>query len=77
MVRSKITLKPNSIKNILISIGENPNREGLIKTPERVEKSFKFLCEGYEKDPQSILNDALFETNNTQMVLVGPMLLLR
>lgn len=59
-----------SINNILISIGENPNREGLLKTPERVEKSFKFLCEGYNKDPKAVLNDALFETNNTQMVLV-------
>ncbi|MEY4503993.1 MAG: cyclohydrolase [Pseudomonadota bacterium] len=60
----------NSITDILKAIGEDPNREGLLKTPQRVEKSFEFLCSGYKQDPESILNDALFETNNSQMVLV-------
>ncbi|MBZ7990286.1 MULTISPECIES: GTP cyclohydrolase I FolE [unclassified Campylobacter] len=58
------------IKNLLIKIGENPNREGLIKTPERVQKSYEFLCSGYTKNPKEILNEAIFNTDNNEMVLV-------
>lgn len=58
------------IKNLLIKIGEDPNREGLIKTPERVQKSYEFLCSGYTKDPKEILNEAIFNTDNNEMVLV-------
>lgn len=58
------------IKNLLIKIGEDPNREGLIKTPERVQKSYEFLCSGYTKDPKEILNKAVFNTDNNEMVLV-------
>lgn len=59
-----------NIKKILSEIGENPNREGLIKTPERVEKSLLFLTNGYEKDPGKILSSALFKEDYNQMVLV-------
>ena len=58
------------IKNLLIKIGENPNREGLLKTPERVQKSYEFLCSGYTKNPEEILNEAIFNTDNNEMVLV-------
>ncbi|MBT0880124.1 MULTISPECIES: GTP cyclohydrolase I FolE [unclassified Campylobacter] len=58
------------IKNLLIKIGENPNREGLVKTPERVQKSYEFLCSGYTKNPKEILNEAIFNTDNNEMVLV-------
>ncbi len=51
-------------------IGEDVNREGLIKTPERVFKAFKFLTQGYEQDPKEVLNDALFESSNNEMVLM-------
>ena len=60
----------NAVKNILINIGEDPNREGLLKTPHRVAKSFEFLTKGYKQDPKEILTSALFSTTNDEMVLV-------
>jgi len=60
----------NSVKNMLTIIGEDPNREGLIKTPERVFKAFKFLTSGYDEDPKEVLGDALFTSSNNEMVLV-------
>ena len=57
-------------ENILKAIGENPNREGLIKTPKRVAKAFEEICSGYFKDPKEVLNDALFESSNNEMVVV-------
>lgn len=67
--RQKISFE-NSVKNMLEIIGEDVNREGLIKTPERVFKAFKFLTQGYEQDPKVVLNDALFESSNNEMVLM-------
>lgn len=60
----------NAVKTILRLIGEDVNREGLVKTPNRVYESFKFLSEGYKKDPKEILNDALFQSSNDEMVLI-------
>ncbi len=60
----------NAVKEMLEIIGEDVNREGLLKTPQRVYKAFKFLTQGYEKDPKEILNEALFESSNDEMVLV-------
>jgi GTP cyclohydrolase I len=60
----------NNFKNILKLIGENPDREGLIDTPSRVYKSFKFLCKGYEENPEDILKKAMFSTDNEEMVIV-------
>lgn len=60
----------DSVKVLLEEIGENPQREGLIKTPERVAKSLDFLTNGYDKDPSEILNSAMFEEEYSQMVLV-------
>jgi len=57
-------------KMILEAVGEDTNREGLIKTPKRVAKSFEYLCSGYFKDPKEVLNDALFESTNNEMVVV-------
>ena len=56
----------NSVKNMLTIIGEDPNREGLIKTPERVYKAFKFLTSGYEQDPKEVLGDALLLAQTTR-----------
>jgi len=67
MSRKKIE---KAVKTILKNIGEDPKREGLIKTPERVAKSFEFLTKGYHQDPAEILNSALFSTTNDEMVLV-------
>jgi GTP cyclohydrolase I len=59
-----------NIKSILTEIGESPEREGLIKTPERVAKSIGFLTNGYKKNPSEILKSAMFAENYSQMVLV-------
>jgi len=59
-----------NIKEVLEEIGENPNREGLLKTPERVSKSLDFLTNGYEIDPEKILKKAMFKEQYSQMVLV-------
>ena len=60
----------NEIRNILAEIGEDPTREGLLKTPERVEKSLKFLTRGYGQTLEEIVNGALFEAESDDMVIV-------
>src|SRR5574344_1362605 len=57
-------------KAILKLLGENEEREGLLKTPERVAKSMMFLTQGYEIDPVAILNSAKFKEDYRQIVLV-------
>ena len=57
------------IKRILKELGEDPQREGLMKTPIRVEKSLKFLTSGYKKDITEILNGALFEEKYDEMII--------
>jgi len=57
------------IKGILKKLGEDPQREGLMKTPIRVEKSLKFLTSGYKKDITEILNGALFEEKYDEMII--------
>ena len=59
-----------AITKVLELIGEDPKREGLLKTPSRVAKAFDFLTEGYSQDPKEILSQALFSTSNDEMVLV-------
>ncbi len=58
------------ISALLQEIGENPDREGLLKTPARVGKAMQFLCKGYNEDPEAILRSALFEEDYRQMVVV-------
>ena len=67
MSREKIE---SAVKEILVNIGEDPNREGLLKTPLRVAKAYEFLTKGYKQDPIEILNSALFTSSNDEMVLV-------
>lgn len=57
-------------REILKSLGENPEREGLLKTPERVAKAMLFLTHGYDLNPQEILNSAKFKEDYKQMVIV-------
>ena len=68
------TLKSNTLENnyrqILKDLGENPDREGLIKTPERVAKAMKFLTNGYEINPDDIVKQAIFHEEYSEMVLV-------
>jgi len=58
------------VRQILAGIGEDPAREGLIKTPERVDKALRFLTSGYEQDPEQVLNAALFSVTYDEMVVV-------
>ncbi|HBM16121.1 MAG TPA: GTP cyclohydrolase I FolE [Lentisphaeria bacterium] len=58
------------IKDLLIKIGEDPNREGLVNTPHRVAKSWKFLTKGYTESIDDIIKDALFESENCDMIIV-------
>ncbi|MDA0986288.1 MAG: GTP cyclohydrolase I FolE [Bacteroidetes bacterium] len=58
------------VKDLLKSLGENPNREGLVRTPERVAKAFQFLTKGYKEDISKILNGAVFKEKYQEMVIV-------
>lgn len=58
------------IQSVLKEIGEDPGRDGLKRTPDRVAKALRFLTQGYEQDPHAILNNALFEVSYDEMVLV-------
>ena len=57
-------------QEILAQLGEDPQREGLLKTPERVAKALQFLTQGYNMNPDEILRSAIFEEEYRQMVLV-------
>lgn len=57
-------------KEILNLLGEDPEREGLLKTPMRVAKAMQILTRGYSQDPRKVLTDALFEETYNQMVIV-------
>jgi len=67
---SKITSIANHYTEILSTIGEDPSREGLLKTPERVAKSLQYLTHGYDLDPAEILRSAMFKEDYSQMVVV-------
>jgi GTP cyclohydrolase I len=58
------------IYQLLKEIGEDPEREGLKRTPERVARAWKFLTKGYEEDPRELIHKAIFEEENKEMVLV-------
>jgi GTP cyclohydrolase IA len=58
------------IRSLLVQLGENPDREGLLRTPKRVSDSYKFLTSGYGKNPEDVLNNAIFEEPYDEMVIV-------
>jgi GTP cyclohydrolase I len=58
------------IRQLLVEVGENPDREGLQRTPERVEKALRFLTSGYAANLDAVLNDALFTVDYSEMVIV-------
>ena len=58
------------VAEIILRLGDDPDREGMRKTPKRVAKSLAFLTEGYRKSPQEVVGDALYEQSHQNMVLV-------
>ena len=60
----------SNYENILNLLGENKDRDGLLKTPERAAKAISFLTEGYDKNPHKILQSAMFKESYSEMVIV-------
>lgn len=60
----------DAVRRVLIAVGEDPQREGLLKTPERIARSYDELLAGYRTDPVELLNEALFDADYDDMVLV-------
>jgi GTP cyclohydrolase IA len=58
------------MREILVRLGEDPDREGLRRTPERVQKAYEFLTRGYKEDPEALLRKALFTVTYDEMVIV-------
>src|SRR6266480_3732684 len=58
------------IRKLLSDLGEDPGREGLLNTPKRVEKAYRFLTSGYQADIDQVLNNALFTVDYSEMVIV-------
>jgi GTP cyclohydrolase I len=61
---------PGTIRTLLAGLGEDPAREGLSRTPERVVEAWKFLLQGYRTDPANILENAIFTEDNDEMICV-------
>jgi GTP cyclohydrolase I len=61
---------PDLVREMIRRLGEDPKREGLARTPERVEASMRFLTQGYEMSPREVIGDALFEEHHQNMVIV-------
>ena len=57
-------------REILMGVGENPEREGLLDTPKRAAKAMRYLCRGYEQSLEEVVNGALFSSDNDEMVTV-------
>lgn len=57
------------VRELLVELGENPDREGLLKTPERVARAYRFLCSGYTQDIAEIINDAVFQSESNNMII--------
>ncbi len=70
MTKKNISNIEKLIKELLIEIGENPSRSGLERTPERVAKAWEFLAKGYEQNVEKIINNAIFEEDYDEMVVV-------
>jgi GTP cyclohydrolase I len=65
------TIVANSVLNILYAVGEDPLREGLVDTPTRVARSYDELLAGYNVDTEKLLNNALFDVEYSEMVIVA------
>jgi GTP cyclohydrolase I len=72
VIQPKAEEKPIAplVEEMLLALGEDPKREGLLRTPERVEKAMRFLTSGYKVDVEKLLNNALYEVKYDEMVVV-------
>src|SRR5476651_930987 len=61
---------PQHYREILVGLGEDPDREGLLDTPKRAAKAMQYLCHGYTQSVEEIVNGALFASDNDEMVIV-------
>jgi len=68
--REKNVTLEQSVTNILKLLGENPKREGLLRTPHRVARAFEFMTSGYKQDVKKVLNGAIFREKYDEMVIV-------
>ncbi|MFA6760890.1 MAG: GTP cyclohydrolase I FolE [Sulfuricurvum sp.] len=60
----------NAVRSMMLYVGEDPAREGLLKTPSRVRKAYEFMFGGYKEDAREILESAMFTSSNDEMVLI-------
>lgn len=60
----------NLVHEMIMEFGENPERDGLVKTPQRVNEAYKYMLKGYFEDEKDILNGAIFESSSKQIVIV-------
>ena len=70
MIKQNISKVEKIIKELLIQIGEDPDREGILKTPERVAKAWDYFSKGYTQDLDAIINNAVFTENYDEMVTI-------
>ncbi len=70
MTETNVSKIEKLIEELLLEIGEDPKREGLIKTPERVAKAWKFLAKGYKQELGAVINEAIFTEEYDEMVTV-------
>ncbi|XP_067941538.1 GTP cyclohydrolase 1-like [Watersipora subatra] len=68
--QQRLAALSGAIKTMLVNVGEDPDREGLLKTPERAAKAFMFFTKGYEEDLEGVINDAIFKEGTDEMVIV-------
>jgi len=61
---------PELLRELLVRIGEDPDRDGLVRTPERMQKSLEYLTQGYKRNPEEVLQGALFDVTYDEMVIV-------
>jgi GTP cyclohydrolase I len=58
------------VREMLVELGEDPEREGLLRTPHRVAQAYRFLLQGYKQDPEDVLNKALFTEETDEMICI-------
>lgn len=58
------------VREMLVELGEDPEREGLLRTPDRVAQAYRFLLHGYKQDPEEVLNEALFTEATDEMICI-------